>query len=66
MDRLALKALAFLCIKFWECWANGDTIDDLLEDYPSLMQEDIFSCLAYAALLAEEQVTPFEELSGTP
>jgi uncharacterized protein (DUF433 family) len=46
--------------------ANSDTIDDLLEDYPSLMQEDIFSCLAYAALSAEDQVTPFEELSGTP
>lgn len=38
--------------------ANGDSVDDLLEDYPSLRREDILACLAYAAELAEEQVTP--------
>ena len=29
--------------------ANGDTIDGLLEDYPSLVKEDILACLKYAA-----------------
>jgi uncharacterized protein (DUF433 family) len=43
--------------------ANGDTIQDLLEAYPSLEREDVFACLAYAASLAEEQVTPLEALS---
>ena len=38
--------------------ANGDTIEDLLEEYPSLQREDILACLRYAARLAEEQVTP--------
>ena len=38
--------------------ANGDSIDDLLADYPSLVREDIYACLDYAASLAEEQVTP--------
>ena len=38
--------------------ANGDTIEELLEEYPSLTQEDILACLGYAASLAEEQVTP--------
>ena len=38
--------------------ANGDTMDELLEDYPSLEREDILACLDYAAALAEEQVTP--------
>lgn len=38
--------------------ANGDTIDDLLKEYPSIKREDILACLNYAALLAEEQVTP--------
>ncbi len=38
--------------------ANGDMIEDLLIDYPSLDREDIFACLRYAAALAEEQVTP--------
>lgn len=39
--------------------ANGDTIEDLLKEYPSLTREDILASLEYAAELAEEQVTPF-------
>lgn len=38
--------------------ANGDTIDALLEDYPSLRREDILACIEYAAELTEEQVVP--------
>lgn len=38
--------------------ANGDTIEELLGEYPSLERDDILACLDYAALLAEEQVTP--------
>lgn len=38
--------------------ANGDTIEDLLQDYPSLERADILACLGYAAALAEEQVSP--------
>jgi uncharacterized protein (DUF433 family) len=44
--------------------ANGDTIEELLEDYPSLEREDIIACLDYAAALAEEQVTPIQALAG--
>ena len=44
--------------------ANGDTIEDLIEDYPSLQREDILACLDYAASLAEEQVSPIEALAG--
>jgi len=44
--------------------ANGDTIEELLEDYPSLEREDVFACLDYAAALAEEQVTPIQALAG--
>ncbi|MDA8133250.1 MAG: DUF433 domain-containing protein [Desulfobacteraceae bacterium] len=40
--------------------ASGDKIEDLLEDYPSLQQDDIYACLEYAASLAEEQITPIE------
>ena len=43
--------------------ANGDTIEELLEDFPSLSKEEILACLEYSAYLAEEQVTPFESLS---
>jgi uncharacterized protein (DUF433 family) len=40
--------------------ANGDTVDDLLAEYPPLTREDIRSCLEYAADLAEEKVTPIQ------
>jgi uncharacterized protein (DUF433 family) len=40
--------------------ANGDTVDDLLAEYPSLSRDDIMACLDYAAELAEEQVTPIQ------
>ena len=45
--------------------ANGDTIEGLLEDYPSLEREDILACLDYAATLAEEEVTPLEPVSSS-
>ncbi len=38
--------------------ANGDTIEELLKEYPSLTRDDILACLDYAASLAEEQITP--------
>jgi uncharacterized protein (DUF433 family) len=46
--------------------AGGDSIEDLLEAYPSLEREDVYACLDYAASLAEEQVTPLEALPGSP
>ena len=45
--------------------ANGDSIEDLLEEYPSLTHDDVLACLDYAAALAEEQVTPIAELAGS-
>jgi uncharacterized protein (DUF433 family) len=44
--------------------ANGDSVDDLLAEYPVLTREDIMACLDYAAGLAEEQVTPIELVGG--
>lgn len=44
--------------------ANGDTIEELLQDYPSIKREDILACLRYAASLAEEQITPLETLAN--
>jgi uncharacterized protein (DUF433 family) len=43
--------------------ANGDTIEELLQEYPSLIREDILACFDYAGSLAEELVTPLEALS---
>ena len=44
--------------------ANGDTIEELLAEYPSLTREDVLACFDYAAALAEEQVTPLEALAS--
>ena len=35
--------------------ANGDAIEEILEDYPTISREDILACLAYAGELAEEE-----------
>jgi uncharacterized protein (DUF433 family) len=43
--------------------ANGDSVEELLSEYPSLSREDIMACLDYAAELAEEQVTPIQAAS---
>mgnify|MGYP000362651599 CR=1 FL=1 len=40
--------------------ANGDSIEDLLQEYPSLEKEDILAALQYAADLAEEDVISLE------
>lgn len=42
--------------------ANGDTIEELLKEYPSLEREDILACLDYTASLAEEYISPIEEI----
>lgn len=44
--------------------ANGDQIEQLLKDYPTLQAEDIYACLNYAASLAEEQITPIDKLEN--
>ena len=41
--------------------ANGDSFEDLLQQYPSLSRESILACLEYAASLAAEEVTPLEQ-----
>jgi len=43
-------------------FAHGDGIDELLPAYPSLQREDILASLDYAASLAEEHVTPLDEV----
>ncbi len=43
---------------------NGDSVEELLEEYPSISRADIMACLDYAGSLAEEQVTPIELAIG--
>lgn len=43
-------------------FAHGDSIDTLLRAYPSITRDDISACLEYAASLAEDQVSPLDDL----
>ena len=43
-------------------FAHGDSIEALLGAYPTITRDDILSCLDYAASLAEEQVTPLDDV----
>ena len=43
-------------------FAHGDSIETLLAAYSSILREDILACLDYAASLAEEQVTPLDDV----
>ena len=36
--------------------ASGDTIEDLLDSYPTITREDILACLAYAGELAQQPI----------
>jgi uncharacterized protein (DUF433 family) len=45
--------------------ANGDSFESLLKAYPTITKADISACLEYAAFLAEEQITPIEEVSSS-
>ncbi len=44
--------------------ANGDTIEELIEEYPSIKRDDILACLDYAGVLAEEQISPVESIES--
>lgn len=44
--------------------ANGDSIEDLLQEYPSLEREDILAALQYVADLAEEDVISLEPVEA--
>lgn len=40
--------------------ANGDTFEELLEEYPSINRDDILACLDYVASLVEEELMPID------
>lgn len=40
--------------------ASGETIEELLADYPQLVREDILACIAYGAEVSRD---PFADLS---
>ena len=59
------------CIKGTRIWvslildflASGDTIEDILDNYPQLKREDILACLAYGAVMSHDN---FVEIKFAP
>jgi uncharacterized protein (DUF433 family) len=35
--------------------AAGDTVDDILKDYPHITREDVLACIAYGAEAADDR-----------
>ena len=54
------------CIRGTRIWvslildllASGSTVEEILEEYPQLRQEDIQACIAYGAETARERFIP--------
>jgi uncharacterized protein (DUF433 family) len=50
------------CIRGHRIWvslildllASGETIEEILEEYPSIEREDVLACLAYGAEMARD------------
>lgn len=43
--------------------SSGMTVDDILQEWSELEQEDIYQALGYAADVMEERIIPQEEVS---
>lgn len=43
--------------------AGGDSMDTVLEDYPSLTQADVFAALEFARELSEYQINRYEAVA---
>lgn len=40
----------------------GDSIEDILKEYPQLEREDVLACIRYASQLAKEEIGVLEPL----
>jgi len=45
--------------------AAGDTVDDILKDYPHITREDVLACIAYGAEAADDRFIEVP-ISGVP
>jgi uncharacterized protein (DUF433 family) len=60
------------CVKGTRIWvslildflAAGDTVDEVLRDYPHLTREDVLACIAYGAEMARERFVPISMTPG--
>ncbi|MHA1150736.1 MAG: DUF433 domain-containing protein [Promethearchaeota archaeon] len=59
-----IKGTRVLISVILDCLAEQMTIEEILEDYPSLKREDVYAALQYAAILAREEIIPFISAEG--
>jgi uncharacterized protein (DUF433 family) len=52
-----IRGLRYPVFSMLEYLAGGDTIDDILELFPDLEREDLYACLAYAAIVTNRART---------
>lgn len=60
------------CVKGTRIWvslildflAAGETVDEVLRDYPHLTREDVLACIAYGAEVARERFVPISMTPG--
>jgi uncharacterized protein (DUF433 family) len=50
-----IRGLRYPVENMLELMASGMTIEELLEDYPDLEQEDFLACLSYASKLVSSK-----------
>ena len=44
--------------------ASGETIDEILEDYPNISKDDIFAALELGSELSSFEVYPYENIAS--
>ena len=59
-----IKGTRVLISVILDCLAEQMSIDEILEEYPSLKREDVYAALQYAAILAREEILPFISAEG--
>jgi uncharacterized protein (DUF433 family) len=47
-----IKGTGIPALQIARMLANGDSVEDLLEEYPTLTREDVLACLDYAGAKA--------------
>lgn len=52
-----IRGMRYPVYSILEYLAGGDSVDDVIELFPDLEAEDIYACLAYAALITNRTRT---------
>jgi uncharacterized protein (DUF433 family) len=57
--RVCIKGTRIMVSVVLDNLAAGESIEQILSEYPSLEREDVQAAISYAAALARDEVVPF-------